>query len=73
LDSGQFGQMRSNFFKKKLFENLSSRVIQEVFLDTKANFGLEFTLNIVDIHCRGISLLVIRHMNLVSFGICWPI
>ena len=28
----------------------------EVFLDTKVNFGPEFALTIVDIHCRGISL-----------------
>ena len=46
---------------------------KEVFLDTKANFGPEFALTIVDIHCRGISLLVIWHVNSVPFGICWPI
>ena len=46
---------------------------KEVFLDTKANFGPKCTLTIVDIHYRGISILVIRHVNSVSFGICWPI
>lgn len=46
---------------------------KEVFLKTKANFGLEFALTIVDIHCRGISIIVIQHVNLVPFSICWPI
>ena len=46
---------------------------KEVFLDTKVNFGPEFALTIVDIHCRGISLWVVQHMNSVPFSICWPI
>ena len=61
--------MRTNLFKKICLWTCLARIFidqKQVFWHAKENFGPQFALTIVDIYCRGISLLVIRHVNSVS-------